>query len=171
MDESAKLNDGPRAVRAGEELDTERLLAYLRAHAPETEGPLEVEQFPAGFSNLTYLVRAGGREFVLRRPPHGSKVKTAHDMGREFLILSRLRPVSAKVPRPSGTCATPSFATASGPCRASFLPLNEIVPVRRTVPEIARSVVVLPAPFAPRTVTIWPSSTASETPWSARTWP
>ncbi len=104
VDARDNLKDGPREVRAGEELDEEKLLAYLRAHLPEIEGPLAVEQFPAGFSNLTYLVRDGVREFVLRRPPFGSKVKTAHDMGREFLILSRLRPVYAKVPRPLLYC-------------------------------------------------------------------
>ena len=49
----------------GEGLDAERLLAYLREHVPDVEGPLEVEQFPAGFSNLTYLVRAGGRYAAL----------------------------------------------------------------------------------------------------------
>jgi aminoglycoside phosphotransferase (APT) family kinase protein len=99
-----QLRDRTRPVREGEQLDGERLLAYMRAELPDIDGPLEVEQFPAGFSNLTYLVRAGGREFVLRRPPAGTKVKTAHDMGREFLILSRLRPVYAKVPRPVLFC-------------------------------------------------------------------
>src|SRR5918994_2107403 len=78
---------------------------------------------------------------------------------------------SAKVPRPSGTCATPSFATDSGPRRPSERPSYAISPVRLTVPEIARSIVVLPAPLAPSTATIWPSSTASETPCSARTGP
>lgn len=96
-------SDRPRPVRAGEELDVAKLLAHLRAAAPDVVADdvatLEVEQFPAGYSNLTYLVRAGAREFVLRRPPHGSKVKTAHDMSREFLILSRLRPLFPKVPR------------------------------------------------------------------------
>jgi len=98
------LLDRPRAVREGEGLDAARLLAYLRGQMPELEGPLEVEQYPAGFSNLTYLVRAGSREFVLRRPPFGAKIKTAHDMGREYSILSRLRPVYAKVPRPLLFC-------------------------------------------------------------------
>jgi aminoglycoside phosphotransferase (APT) family kinase protein len=110
-----ELLDGPAAVRAGEQLDAARLLEYLRARLPELEnfgGPLAVEQFPAGFSNLTYLVRAGGREFVLRRPPFASKVKTAHDMGREFLILSRLRPVYAKVPRPLLFCEDASVLGA-----------------------------------------------------------
>ena len=63
-------------------------------------GPLAVEQFPAGHSNLTYRVTWGGREFVLRRPPFGSNVKSAHDMGREYRVLSRLHgtyPVAPKV--------------------------------------------------------------------------
>ena len=98
------LIDGPRRVREGEQLDSARLLAYLRDKLPGVEGPVEVRQYPAGFSNLTYNVRLGERELVLRRPPHGAKIKTAHDMGREFLILSRLRPVYTKVPRPLLYC-------------------------------------------------------------------
>ena len=96
--------DRSRSVRAGEELPNERLLEYLTAHLPELEGPLIVEQFPAGFSNLTYLLRAGERELVLRRPPIGAKIKTAHDMGREYRILSHLYPVYNKVPRPLLFC-------------------------------------------------------------------
>jgi aminoglycoside phosphotransferase (APT) family kinase protein len=92
------------AVRAGEELPHEALLAYLKQHFPELDGPLTIEQFPAGFSNLTYLLRIGDREFVLRRPPIGAKIKTAHDMGREYRILTQLHPVYAKVPRPLVFC-------------------------------------------------------------------
>lgn len=98
------LLDSPRPVRDGEQLDTDKLLAHLRDKLPELDGTLEVEQFPAGFSNLTYLLRVGEQEFVLRRPPFGAKIKTAHDMGREFLILSRLYPVYGKVPRPFLYC-------------------------------------------------------------------
>jgi aminoglycoside phosphotransferase (APT) family kinase protein len=104
--------DRPRAVREGEEPDTERLLAHLRAEMPGLEGPLEVEQFPAGYSNLTYLLRAGGREFVMRRPPVGAKIKTAHDMGREYRILSHLHPVYGKVPRPLLFCEDASVIGA-----------------------------------------------------------
>ena len=93
------------AIRAGEELPPEALLAYLKQHLPELDGPLTVEQFPAGFSNLTYLLRIGDRELVLRRPPIGAKIKTAHDMGREYRILAHLHPVYAKVPRPLLFCA------------------------------------------------------------------
>src|SRR5829696_3482591 len=96
--------DRARAVREGEELPNERLVAYLTAHLPDLDGPLTVEQYPAGFSNLTYLLRVGDREFVLRRPPIGAKIKTAHDMGREYKILSHLHPVYSKVPRPLLFC-------------------------------------------------------------------
>ena len=98
------LIDNPREVREGEQLDLPKLLAYLRDKLPDVEGAVEVKQYPAGFSNLTYHLRVGNHEFVLRRPPYGAKIKTAHDMGREFLILSRLRPVYPKVPRPVLYC-------------------------------------------------------------------
>ena len=59
-----------------------------------------MSQFPSGHSNLTYLVEGGGKQLVLRRPPFGAKVKTAHDMGREYRILSRLHAVYPPAPRP-----------------------------------------------------------------------
>jgi aminoglycoside phosphotransferase (APT) family kinase protein len=68
------------------------------------ETRLVVRQFPGGYSNLTYLVCYGERELVLRRPPIGSKVRSAHDMGREFRILSRLAPVFPRAPQPVGFC-------------------------------------------------------------------
>ena len=80
-------------MRPGEELDVSHLEPFLRSHFPEAQGPLTVKQFPSGHSNLTYSVSLGGREMVLRRPPFGSKVKTAHDMGREYRVLSRLHAV------------------------------------------------------------------------------
>ena len=98
------LIDKSRPVRAGEELDPARLFEYLQQHLSDLEGPLTIEQFPAGFSNLTYLLRTPNKELVLRRPPIGAKIKTAHDMGREFKILSHLFPVYPKVPRPVLFC-------------------------------------------------------------------
>lgn len=92
------------SVRAGEELSVENLGRYIEAQSnlPATE--ITVEQFPAGSSNLTYLVRIGSDEFVLRRPPFGNTVKTAHDMRREFDVLSKLAPVYAPAPRPVLFC-------------------------------------------------------------------
>jgi len=81
--------DGAKAVRAGEELELPALGRWLSTQGLDPSD-LSVEQFPKGHSNLTYLVHAGGREFVLRRPPRGSKVKSAHDMSREVRILRQL---------------------------------------------------------------------------------
>jgi aminoglycoside phosphotransferase (APT) family kinase protein len=86
----ADFQDQSTTVRAGEELDLARLEPFLLSHFAGAAGPLVVEQYPSGHSNLTYLLRMGDREIVLRRPPFGSKVKTAHDMSREYRVLSRL---------------------------------------------------------------------------------
>lgn len=78
------------AIRPGEELDLANLEPFLRSHFPKESGNLVVRQYPSGHSNLTYSVQLGSREMVLRRPPFGSKVKTAHDMSREFRVLLKL---------------------------------------------------------------------------------
>jgi len=92
------IEDQPRAVRSGEELDLAKLTAYVERELG-AHGAVSVEQFPGGHSNLTYCVHHGDREYVLRRPPFGSKVKTAHDMGREVTVLSALAPVYPRAPR------------------------------------------------------------------------
>src|SRR5579864_102331 len=95
----ADPRDHPTSVRAGEELDLSRLEPFLRGHFPDENGALSVAQFPSGHSNLTYLVRLGDRQMVLRRPPFGSKVKTAHDMSREYRVLSKLHLVYSQAPK------------------------------------------------------------------------
>jgi aminoglycoside phosphotransferase (APT) family kinase protein len=92
------LLDHPAAVRSGEELDVAKLEPYLRRHFPNETGALRVRQYPSGHSNLTYALHLGTRELVLRRPPYGSKVKSAHDMGREFRVISKLHSVYAPAP-------------------------------------------------------------------------
>ncbi len=94
------LSDKSTKVRKGEELDLERMEEFLRDNIPGLNGPISVEQFPSGYSNLTYLIKMGERELVLRRPPFGRKAKTAHDMGREFRILSALKGVFRYCPEP-----------------------------------------------------------------------
>jgi aminoglycoside phosphotransferase (APT) family kinase protein len=91
--------DHPTAIRTGEELPLASLEKFLLRHFPASTGPLTVEQFPSGHSNLTYLLRLGDREMVLRRPPFGSKVKTAHDMSREYRVLSKLHFAYTEAPR------------------------------------------------------------------------
>src|ERR1700722_19916977 len=92
------LLDHPEAMRSGEELDVNKLEPFLRRHFPNETGRLEIRQFPSGHSNLTYSLHLGAKEMVLRRPPLGSKVKSAHDMSREFRVLSKLHAVYTPAP-------------------------------------------------------------------------
>ncbi|MEO7731211.1 MAG: phosphotransferase family protein [Kofleriaceae bacterium] len=92
------LEDAPKQIREGEELDLAKLTAYLATQFGP--GEVTVSQFPGGHSNLTYLVHHGDQDYVLRRPPFGSKVKSAHDMGREFTVLTKLSAVYDRAPRP-----------------------------------------------------------------------
>jgi aminoglycoside phosphotransferase (APT) family kinase protein len=105
--------DAARAVRAGEEVDAHALERFFAAHLPELAGqPIEVQQFPGGHSNLTYLLRVGDREVVMRRPPFGTKVKSAHDMGREHRILSALSKSYPLAPKPLAYCEDDSVLGA-----------------------------------------------------------
>jgi aminoglycoside phosphotransferase (APT) family kinase protein len=125
------LEDRATAVRVGEELNLEALDAYLRAHFPEERGPLDVKQFPSGHSNLTYSVRLGNREFVLRRPPFGSKVKSAHDMGREFRVLSKLHCAYPQAPEVLLYCEDTSVLGAPF---YLMTPIHGVI-IRRNPPE------------------------------------
>jgi aminoglycoside phosphotransferase (APT) family kinase protein len=124
--------DSPKEVRAGEELDIAKLSAFLRDNVPETKHVREitVQQFPSGHSNLTYFVKADDKEYVLRRPPFGSKVKTAHDMGREYRVLSKLHPVYPLAPEPLAYCED------EGVIGAKFYVMRRLkgVIVRRHIP-------------------------------------
>jgi aminoglycoside phosphotransferase (APT) family kinase protein len=105
------FEDNAGSIRAGEELDLARLEPYLRSHFPDIPGPLLVRQFPSGHSNLTYSVTLGEQEMVLRRPPFGSKVKSAHDMGREYHVLEKIH-ASYPAPRPLLHCTDESVLGA-----------------------------------------------------------
>src|SRR5258708_5556720 len=97
-------------VRADERFAVDRVAAFLcQSGLTECEpSQLEVEQFPAGQSNLTYLLRSGEWEAVLRRPPLGPVAPRAHDMAREFHILERLHPSFPWGPEPFALWAAPS---------------------------------------------------------------
>ena len=92
--------DRPAEVRSGEELDLIAVEAFLKDSISGIEGPVTLEQFPSGASNLTYLIGCGDRQLVLRRPPFGTKAATAHDMGREFKVLTALCERFSYAPRP-----------------------------------------------------------------------
>ena len=104
------MND-TRPVRASENLDWERLAQYLR-DALNVNGPIEVEQFPGGHSNLTYVVRFGDLEYVMRRPPFGPVPPRAHDMARECRFLEAVHPHFPLAPKPLLLCEDTSVIGA-----------------------------------------------------------
>ncbi|MBH8599185.1 MULTISPECIES: phosphotransferase family protein [unclassified Thermoactinomyces] len=99
-------------VRQGEELNEKRLERFLRDHFDLENAPLEIEQFANGHSNLTYLIRVGAWEAVLRRPPLGPTAPKAHDMGREYQVLKRLHPAFPLAPKPLVFCDDPEIVGA-----------------------------------------------------------
>jgi aminoglycoside phosphotransferase (APT) family kinase protein len=94
------FTDNPSDIRKGEELNADRVGKFIRDTIPELEGEINILQFPRGHSNLTYLITIGDREIVLRRPPFGTKAKTAHDMSREYRVLKALHSVFPYCPQP-----------------------------------------------------------------------
>ena len=96
-----QMNKDTISVRKGEELDLIVLEKFLRENLESLPGnPLEILQFSAGHSNLTYQLKMGDWEAVLRRPPLGPVAPKAHDMEREFKILTELNPVFSVAPKP-----------------------------------------------------------------------
>ena len=100
------MRDDPELidVRPDEALDLARLEPWLRTHLSPTDGPLTVRQFPGGHANLTYLVRFGETDYVLRRPPLGPIPPTSHDMAREHRVLARLGEVFPLAPTSFALC-------------------------------------------------------------------
>ncbi len=108
------MSGDTRPVRASENLDWEKLAEYLRLELPKAAGQpnppatqspqLQVEQFPGGHSNLTYLIRFDGAEYVLRRPPFGPVPPRAHDMAREWRVLAAVHPLFPLAPKPLLLC-------------------------------------------------------------------
>jgi len=102
---------GSQAVRDEDAFDVEAVDLWLRANANASawgDGVPEVRQFSGGASNLTYLLRYPSQDLILRRPPAGTKAKSAHDMGREYRIQKQLAPVFPKVPIMVAFCDDPS---------------------------------------------------------------
>jgi aminoglycoside phosphotransferase (APT) family kinase protein len=92
------------AVRPEAVLDHDVVSRFLHGKLPHTEGPLEIVQFAGGHANLTYLLRFGAHEYVLRRPPSGPLATGAYDMAREYRALAALSPVFPPASRPYVFC-------------------------------------------------------------------
>jgi aminoglycoside phosphotransferase (APT) family kinase protein len=99
-------------VREGEQINAAALATYLRGKLEGVERGLTVRQFPGGHSNLTYLLEAGGHEYVLRRPPLGPVAPKAHDMAREYHVLRTVYPLFPQAPRVFLLCEDPAVIGA-----------------------------------------------------------
>ena len=104
--------DIAKEVRKGEALDWSKLEIYLKQYLPELKGEMSVSQFHGGHANLTYLLTFGDRELVLRRPPFGRIAPGAHDMGREYRVLSKLYRYFPPAPRAYLLCEDESVIGA-----------------------------------------------------------
>ncbi len=85
-------------------IDVIRLVGWMAVNVPDARAPIEVSLISGGRSNLTYLVETRERRLVLRRPPLGHLLPTAHDMKREWRVISALASTSVPVPEPVAFC-------------------------------------------------------------------
>ncbi len=104
--------DQAQEIRKGEVLNAAKLASYLSSTLLDFGTPPTIRQFPGGYSNLTYLITTPEREYVLRRPPFGANIKSAHDMGREYRVLSCLEGIYPAVPKPVIYCQDESIIGA-----------------------------------------------------------
>ena len=152
IDAAADPHD-TKPVRASEQLEWNRLADYLRAELPkqidgfdnafDRRAEMKVEQFPGGHSNLTYLLRFGASELVLRRPPLGPVPSRAHDMARECRLLAAVHPVFPLAPRPYLLCddlAVAGFVFYVMERRRGIVIRGHEPPELRDRPELRRSI-------------------------------
>jgi aminoglycoside phosphotransferase (APT) family kinase protein len=103
-----KVLDKGGAVREGEELDATAVSEWLRRQGVDVVGEPTVTQFSGGASNWTYRLQYEGedknQDLILRRPPKGTKAKSAHDMVREYTVQKALKDVYPYVPEMIALC-------------------------------------------------------------------
>ena len=97
-------NDQPVKPRPGDLPDKGRLAEYLEGNLEGFGGSFEIRQYPGGYSNLTFLLQWETGNAVLRKPPNGADIKSAHDMHREYRVLTALIPAFPTVPKPILYC-------------------------------------------------------------------
>lgn len=132
-------------VRPDERFDEAKVAAYLRGKLPGSENELSVRQFGGGAANLTYLLDYGTHEYVLRRPPLGPVAKSAHDMAREYKVLSVLHRAFPLAPQAFLYCEDESVIGAD----FFVMERRRGVVVRRELPPIFADV-----PDAPRRMSV-----------------
>ena len=97
------------AVRPGHEIDADGLDRYLAAHLDGYRGPLEIRQFEGGQSNPTFFLHTPARDYVLRKKPPGQLLPSAHQVEREYRVMTALRETGLPVPHTYLLCADASI--------------------------------------------------------------
>jgi len=118
-------------VREDEAFDVDAVAAFLEDKLDGASGRPQVRQFGGGKANLTYLLDYGGLEFVLRRPPLGPVAESAHDMKREYTVLSHLHEVYPLAPQAFVYCDDPGIIGAE----FFIMERRKGVVVRESMPE------------------------------------
>ena len=93
-------------------VDPQALAQFLDSHVSRSSDPVDVERIRGGHSNETFFITRGQDNWVLRRPPYGPLLPTAHDVAREYRVLSALRHTNVPVPEPVLLCEDPSVIGA-----------------------------------------------------------
>lgn len=105
---STKINsqilDKGGEVRDGEALDSKAVSTWLRDQGVDIQGEPTVTQFSGGASNWTYRLQYDNQDLILRRPPKGTKAKSAHDMVREYTVQKALKDAYPYVPKMVALC-------------------------------------------------------------------
>lgn len=136
MSASSEVTETPDGI------DTAAVTAWITEHTHSRfTGPLQFDKLPGGHSNFTYKVLdATGGSFVLRRPPLGELLPSAHDMAREYTIISALWPTPVPVPEPIAFCEDPAITGARFYCMGLVdgKSLYEAADVQAQVPQDRR---------------------------------
>ncbi len=93
-------------------IDEENLRRYLAQSLPGEDTPLEIERISGGHSNETFYIQRGNQQWVLRRPPRGPLLPTAHDVLREYRVLKALNTTTVPTPRALLACDDTSIIGA-----------------------------------------------------------
>ncbi len=104
--------DSTVPLKPTEGFDIDLLNDYIDQHIPSISKVQAITRFPGGYSNITYCLQTAEDELVLRMPPAGAHIQSAHDMGREFRVLRLLEPHYKKIPHPIHYCETETILGA-----------------------------------------------------------
>jgi aminoglycoside phosphotransferase (APT) family kinase protein len=107
--QAPQIETGLVEVREAHKFDEAKLDQYLGAHLPGWAGKAEIKQFEGGQSNPTFMLRSGGKKYVLRKKPPGKLLKSAHAIEREYRIYKALEDTDVPVPKAYLLCEDDSI--------------------------------------------------------------